>query len=76
MYFHDIKDEANISDIMQVERLSQKEKIQLYDYLKNNDVLYAGGEISEEDVSKVRNVMINIWLKATENNKKYGRKKV
>ena len=75
MYFEEIKDDTNFTDIMLVESLSNKDKVQLYEYLKNNDTLYAGGEISEEDIVKVRNVMINLWLKATENNKKYGQKK-
>ena len=75
MYFEEIKDDMNFTDIMLVESLSNKDKVQLYEYLKNNGALYAGGEISEGDIVKVRNVMINLWLKATENNKKYGQKK-
>ena len=48
----------------------------LYDYLKNNDVLYAGGEINEQDVEKVRNVLMNLWVRSTENNKKYRKNNV
>ncbi len=75
-YFSEIKDETNYADIEIVETLSNKEKAKLYDYLKNNDVLYAGGEINEQDVEKVRNVLMNLWVRSTENNKKYRKNNV
>ena len=75
-YFSEIKDEINYADIEIVETLSNKEKAKLYDYLKNNDVLYAGGEINERDVEKVRNVLMNLWVRSTENNKKYRKNNV
>lgn len=74
-YFEGIKDDTNFVDITLVENLSSKQKVELYEYLKDNHALYAGGEINDEDIVKVRNVMINLWLKATEKNKKYGAKR-
>ena len=75
-YFSGIKDDTNYDDLGVVENLSNKEKTKLYEYLKNNDVLYAGGELSEKDVEKVRNVLINLWIRSTENNKKYRKNNV
>ena len=74
-YFEKIKDDINYEDITLIEKLPSRKKADLYEYLKNNRILYAGGEISDGDIGKVRNVMINLWLKATENNKKYSPKK-
>ena len=68
-YFSGIKDDTNYDDLGVVENLSNKD-------LKNNDVLYAGGELSEKDVEKVRNVLINLWIRSTENNKKYRKNNV
>ena len=75
-YFSGIKDDTNCADIEIIEKLSNKEKAKLYVYLKNNDVLYAGGEINEQDVEKVRNVLMNLWVRSTENNKKYRKNNV
>ncbi len=72
-YFSEIKNDNNIESMQTVDSLSTRKKQELYEYLKSNKVLYAGGEISDEDIEKVRNVMIALWLKAIENNKKYGR---
>lgn len=74
-YFEGIKDDINFTDITLVEKLPGRKKADLYGYLKNNHVLYAGGEIDDSDIVKVRNVMIKLWLKATENNKKYNPKR-
>ena len=71
--FSSIKDGCDTNDILAVESLTNNKKTKLYHYLESNNVLYAGGEIREEDIEKVRNVMIKLWLKAIENNKKYGR---
>lgn len=75
-YFYEIKDDTNYADIGIVDTLSNKDKTKLYEYLKNNNVLYAGGELNEKDVEKVRNVLINLWIRSTENNKKYRKKDV
>lgn len=72
-YFNAIKSDSNIDNILAVESLTNSKKIELYQYLESNNILYAGGEISEADIEKVRNVMIMLWLKANENNKKYSR---
>ena len=72
-YFNTIKSDCNIDNILAVESLTNNKKIELYQYLESNNILYAGGEISEADIEKVRNVMIMLWLKANENNKKYSR---
>ena len=72
-YFSAIKNDNNIESMLTVESLSARKKHELYEYLKSNSVLYAGGEISDDDIEKVRNVMISLWLKAVDNNKKYGR---
>lgn len=74
-YFEEIKDDTNYADITLVEKLPSRKKGDLYEYLKHNHILYAGGEIDDGDIVKVRNVMINLWLKATENNKKYSSKR-
>ena len=72
-YFSEIKNDDNIESMLTVESMPTRKKRELYEYLKSNNVLYAGGEIGEEDIGKVRNIMIALWLKAIENNKKYGR---
>ena len=72
-YFSEIKNDNNIESMQTVDLLSTRKKQELYEYLKSNKVLYAGGETSDENIEKVRNVMIALWLKAIENNKKYGR---
>ena len=72
-YFNEIKNDENIESILTVESMPARKKRELYEYLESNNVLYAGGEISEEDIEKVRNIMISLWLKAIDNNKKYGR---
>lgn len=72
-YISEIKNDNNIESMLTVESLCVRKKHELYEYLKSNSVLYAGGEISDDDIEKVRNVMISLWLKAVDNNKKYGR---
>ena len=69
-YFEEIRFECDDITCIAVQNLSNRDKIQLFEHLKKSNVLYAGGDISENDISKVRNVMIKLWIKATENNKK------
>lgn len=73
-YFREIRNEKNFEEIDVLDDLSNNDKIKLYEYLKSNNILYAGGEMNENDVVKVRNVLIKLWIKSTENNKKYSKK--
>lgn len=74
-YFVKIRTEENYDDMLLIESMDSSKKRQIYDYLKNNNALYAGGEMDVDDLSKVRNIMIKLWLKADKNNKRYGRKR-
>ncbi len=74
-YFEEIKDDSNYDELRLVGNLSKQKQIELYSYLEQNGALYAGGEIADADITKVRNVLIRLWLKAEANNKKYAQKK-
>lgn len=74
-YFVKIRTDENYNDMLLIESMDISKKRKIYDYLKNNNALYAGGEMDVDDLHKVRNVMIKLWLKADKNNKRYGRKR-
>ena len=74
-YFVKIRTDENYDDMLLIESMDSSKKRQIYDYLKNNNALYAGGEMDVDDLNKVRNIMIKLWLKADKNNKRYGRKR-
>ena len=74
-YFVKIRTDENYDDTLLIESMDSSKKRQIYDYLKNNNALYAGGEMDVDDLNKVRNIMIKLWLKADKNNKRYGRKR-
>lgn len=75
-YFEKIKTDDNLNDVLLIEKMDNFKKKQIYNYLKSNHALYAGGEICSEDLIKVRNVMIKLWLRADKNNKKYRKLEV
>ena len=70
-YFEKIKTDDNLNDVLLIEKMDNSKKKQIYNYLKSNHALYAGGEICSDDLIKVRNIMIKLWLRADKNNKKY-----
>lgn len=72
-YFEEIKSDCDDITYIAVQNLNNRDKIQLFEHLKKNNILYAGGDISDDDISKVRNIIIKLWIKATENNKKSKR---
>lgn len=73
-FFVKIRTDENYDDMLLIDGMDNSRKRQIYDYLKNNNALYAGGEMDDSDLIKVRNIMIRLWLQAHKNNKKYGKK--
>ena len=57
------------------EKGGARAKRDMESFIKQADALFAGGEMSEEDMEKVMQVMNEMYWKAKANNKKYTPKK-